>query len=675
MANEFELVDIKLPDNSVSTVKVPKGTSDADATQIAMQDFLSRNKGQESVLNLDRPSNFGGVAKQGIIKGVAGLGDLVMGAPQSYSNLIKTMKGEPNTGLAQPITSKLIKSGVITPANEPVGMGENMVGFGSQMLPSLINPQNTLQGFKQGLLQGSSNFGSQLARGGAQATTGALANEALNTMGVDNPLVKAVGVGAATAIPGAYGSMRGNIPSLINKDIKNISPELMQKADDLVKYSISIGSPITAAEAISSVTQGGSRLPALQRFIENQPKGDSALTMANFLRNREAGATPAMNTALNQISPYGRGTDVPINLQKNAQGFLEKTDKGITGGVEPLYTQAKQTPISIVDKAFGQVYADPKIKEAINIVTSTPKYGVKDLSRNDFRTLQAAKDYLDDTYSKQMNALTGAEKKASAITYGARQKLDDFLASKSPEYAQGRDIYAKAQESTIVPRKEGLVGQIANAPAEMGAQGNLLMAKQPIANAKEIETFVKLLRRENPVAVPAWTRNNLNLLFQKSMQENRSGLPEFGAADFASKIMGNPAQRENIKALITTTASPQAYQGFENLINVFKAQGERLPANSATAFNRMTEETMGQGGPIVGTAKIISSPSRIGKIVEDIQMSGNSQKLADLLTSPDGVRNLEQLAKLNPKSKQAEAIVNSLAAGYIASKPPIEENK
>lgn len=675
MANEFEIVDVKVPDG-ISSVRVPKGTSDADATQIAMQDYYTRatEASKQSVLDKTEARGIGEVAKQGLIKGVAGLGDLIVGMPANYQNLYKTFKGEPNVGLAQPVTTSLIQKGYIKPENEPVTPVENMVSFGSQMLPSLLNPASTVRGFAQrGALEGTKKLGGQLAVGGAQATTGAVANEVLNSLGVENPYAKFAGVGLATAIPGTYLGMRGNVAGLVNKDIKNMSPEMLQEADNLVKRSYAAGSPITAAEAIAQVS-GSSRLPSLQRFVENQPRGQSAKTMADFLRNRTEGANAYLNDVMAGIAPGSRSTEIPSNLQKTASGFIEKSEKGLTQGVKPYYKAAEQTVIPAVE--ISGFLTDPKIKQAVDYVRKSPDYGVKNLAQNDFRVLQAAKDYLDDAYQAQNNPMASSlQKKASAVTWTAREKLDDFLASKSPEYTKGRDIYRTAQEATIQPRKEGLLGQIAESTPTMEAQSKLLTPKVPLANPDEIKKTAELLRRQNPKALPEWTKENLNQIFTKSLSENRGKTPEFGAADFASKVMGNERQKENLQALITSTSGMQAYRGFENMIDVFKAQGQRMPAGSATAFNQLINEQMGQGGPIIGTAKIAANPFSLSKNIEELQMAGNANKLAKLLTDPEGVKKLEQLAKLDPKSKMAQNIVNSLSAGYISVKPPIEENK
>jgi hypothetical protein len=105
-----------------------------------------------------------------------------------------------------------------------------------------------------------------------------------------------------------------------------------------------------------------------------------------------------------------------------------------------------------------------------------------------------------------------------------------------------------------------------------------------------------------------------------------------------------------------------------------EAQGQRMPANSATTFNEMARQEM--GGGLASKAFTPLQPSSIKKGIEQWQMGNNAKTLAKMLTDPDSVNKLEELAKTGPKSAKGQILVNSLIGGYTAQKPEIiEESK
>ena len=118
----------------------------------------------------------------------------------------------------------------------------------------------------------------------------------------------------------------------------------------------------------------------------------------------------------------------------------------------------------------------------------------------------------------------------------------------------------------------------------------------------------------------------------------------------------------------------QAWQGFEKFLDVAEAQGQRMPANSATSFNEMIKNELGSG--IVSKGLSMFKPSNIVNWAENLQLGRNADMLAKMLTDPDSVAKLQELARTGPKSAKAQTLVNSIAGGYIAQKPEIvEESK
>ena len=138
-------------------------------------------------------------------------------------------------------------------------------------------------------------------------------------------------------------------------------------------------------------------------------------------------------------------------------------------------------------------------------------------------------------------------------------------------------------------------------------------------------------------------------------------------------MTGNPQQKANLQTLITESAGPQAWQGFETFLDVMGAQGKRNPAGSQTAGNMEMQKEMKAGGKS-SVVKAAANPFSFARnFIEDFRYGKNTEQLARMLTDPDSVNLLKKLSKTDPNSQRTQAIVETLAGGNIAAKPQEKE--
>ena len=678
----------KMPDGQVHQFKMPAGLSVSEMTRLAtesynqakQQEFAQAREAQSPENN---PRSTLGVMGQSAIKGVTGMVDLAgqmmptemvkrgiaSGKEDLQGNFGQAvLKGLPQ----QPIMQSLINSGLLKPEYEPNNPMLKAIDFTTQMATGGgINPatiaRNTLP---------------QLGRFALQSGVGTGTQQLLESAGV-NPIGQAAGTALTMGVAGIPTAIRSTTGDVARNALKNVSPEQIKLAQMLMNDAQRLGTPLTAAEALAQVT-GGNRLTSTQRIVENSPK--SGQIMADFMNQRPNANVNAFNQTASQVSPF---TTRPSTLSQAATNFIERSEKGLTGGVEPYYQAGMGEmknlsfgkALPVLPTEVKQLKTNSAIDDAINHVINNKYSGVTGLSPNDPNTLLAAKKYLDAQYSRFSNKnVESFDKTKAANAFGASRQLDDFLASKSPSYAKGRDIYANAQTKDIQPRKEGMLGQIADTggttESMMGSQRNILMPSAPMATSPEdIKLVIKLLRREDPNVVKDWTRQNLQSIFNENSQNLQSGANQFGGAKFAASIAGNSNQRENLKTLISQGSSPQAWKGFETLLDVFQAQGKRLPAGSATAFNKAELDVLSGGGNLAKLALTPTKPSKIMDVFEEFRLGQNTKKLAELLTDPDGIKKLEALSKTKPNTAKREVLTNSIVGGLISGKEPIEENQ
>jgi hypothetical protein len=381
---------------------------------------------------------------------------------------------------------------------------------------------------------------------------------------------------------------------------------------------------------------------------------------------------------MQQISPNAPTSATPFNLQQAGQDVIRGAERGVTQKVTPFYQQGMNQmnvlgagkPLPILPNEISALKQNSAIDDAINHVTKDPYSGVKGLTENNPRVLNAAKIYLDSQYRNFSKAVSSNEDKAKAANaFGASRELDQYLSSKSPTYAQGSTNYEVAQRTQITPLKQGPVGQIAE-----GATGaDVLMPQKPVSlYPADIKRTADLLRRKDPNALPEWTRQNLEATFNETTQKLSSGENQFGGPKFAASIAGNKQQRDNLRTLVTESSGMQAWQGFEKFLDIAEAQGQRMQANSATSFNDLMKQDLGTGK----VSKALAPLKLFSNVVdwaENVQLGRNTQMLAKMLTDPDSVAKLQELARTGPKSAKAQVLANSLAGAYVAPKPELTE--
>jgi hypothetical protein len=656
-----------------------KGTPEFETVASAYREAKAEEQVQSgqytSVLGGDKEASVPRKLSQSVLKGVTGLGDLVLGAPENIKRLYQyaTTEGMPVPRAATPSRTFLTEQGVITPEAEfksPVG---RVAGFTTELMAGGgINPFSMSRAVAtKPLLPASREIGSQVGRTTVQGIAGGSTSELLNSIGIESPVAQFLATSGAMAAAGVpVGGVRSTPADIVNRNLKGVTPEQMRLAQLLQQDSIKLGMPITGAEAIAQVS-GQRGLTTTQRFLEQAEPSQG--TMNQFMTSRPAGVEQGFGNVMQNVSPRAPTSATPFNLQQTGKEVIGGAKANLTKSVDPFYQQGFSQMGILPEADIKALRAKPKvgdaIDDAISHVTTDAYSGVKGLPANDPRVLNAAKIYLDAQYTRFTDPLAGSLNSTKAgNAFGGSREIDAYLNAKSPAYAQGSKNFEVAQKTQIGPIKAGPVGQI----AEGNVGRDVLMPPTPIAlYPADIKRTADLLRRKDPTALPDWTRQNLEGIFNETTQNLSSGQNQFGGPKFAATIAGNKQQRDNLRTLVTETGGMQAWQGFERFLNVAQAQGQRMPANSATAFNEMIKNELGTG--IVSKALTPFKPSNIVSWAENVQLGRNADMLAKMLTDPDSVAKLQKLARTGPKSAKAQTLVNSIAGGYIAQKPEITE--
>ncbi len=550
------------------------------------------------------------------------------------------------------------------------------------------------------------DFATQVAASGpkpsvAGATVGLVgggANEAANNWFPDNAGARFVTTALPMLATGGILGARGTPAETINQALKNVSPDQLKAAQALMDDAAKAGVQLTGAEAIAQVT-GKNALQNVQRVVEQSPKGGP--TMERITNARPEQVRGAFTGAADAIGPLpAKPSQTPVNLQQAGEGAIVGAKKARTAASSPFYkAQADIDKNAAAFNEFGTLTTGPqvqglmgKINDALINAAPTEKKILKNLKAEiapGGKPLELPSQ-IDSAY-KTVRGLTnipkiGATSEQSRTAGVVGEFLKDLEAislNSSANIAQGRQVYRDMSRNVVDPMKASPVGDIAktggiaNAESQMGAQSQILMPQAPRAlNPDTIKQTAQTLATQNPAALKDWTRQNIQGIFDEASQNLVSGANQFSGSKFAAQIAGNPSQKANLQALVESTGGRDAWTGFNRFLEIAEATGKRQPVGSQTAFNTQAMGALSGGGAGRAPA-LVASPNRLFSAVGDwydqFRYGKNTAQMADILTNPQSIGLMQELAHTAPRSAKAQMLtgllVNANAQGFGQSNP------
>lgn len=511
-----------------------------------------------------------------------------------------------------------------------------------------------------------------IAQGLVSGVAGGGAGELARTVS-DNPWVVG-GAQVAGALAGAAPFMLRGVPAAnIDKALRNVTPEQMAQAQSLMDRAASMGTPITGAEAIAQVT-GKNTLQDIQRVVEQSPKGGSVLQ--NVMNARPEANRSAFTAATDEAAGAIPATPsrTPVALQEAAAGAITDARRSGNAAAKEAYDAARQNIIP--EQQWMSLVEDPAVKKALSAVRTAPEWGAAKAPPGSIEWLDSAKRWLDSKL--QARDITPSE---ARIWQGARDKIVQVADAESPAYEAARQIVARNRREVVQPMVESPVGDLAktkgmplNAEQLMTRQSEVLMPTAPRAlDPQTIRTAVQQISAKDPEAARAFVRQNLEAIFSEATQANVGGANQWGGAKFAAQIAGNPAQEKNLAALIDSASGKGTYAGFRNFLEVMEAQGKRHAPGSMTEFNRQTAGALSSAGAGAVPAAAVS-PGRASTLIYDwyqnFRYGKNTQEMAKILTDPDSVMLMKELARTKPDT----ALARMIAGQIVTQAAPKDES-
>jgi hypothetical protein len=448
--------------------------------------------------------------------------------------------------------------------------------------------------------------------------------------------------------------------------------ELQSKAKNL-------GIDLTPAE----VTQLNS-LMSQQKVLGNIPA--SSKKMQQFYEVRETEQIqPAVEKFLNQVSSVSDQTQAgklgldALNARKVQ--LEEARDLATAPLYEASFAQAKPVDVTNIVKNIDQklktakgeqagflaktkalLYKEPPVIDADGNVI---RQGVLD-DRLD--ALQNAKFQMDKMFKDE--TFTSLDKKIQAQLTEIQQNLVRTMGKDNPKYLEANAAFAEASKpiEEFTTRKTGTsLTQI--------SPDNLNQFASRVFSGNDPQTirYVKeQVEAANPEAWQAVTRAYMQDVWEKALtpSKGQKGMKLDTGAEWQNLLLGGRKQQDALRAAL----GDDSFMALRDLSGVLKSAGSVKKLGSDTAFNQeilreMTkaaeQDPTGIAARIIGTG---ISPQdwgrRINEWATERAFAQNADKLADIITSPQGIQQLKELRKMSPTSAKTWAAWSQLLTNY-----------
>jgi hypothetical protein len=441
---------------------------------------------------------------------------------------------------------------------------------------------------------------------------------------------------------------RSPLERMYAESTKRVTPQELSTAERLQQMASREQMPITSVEAIQQTTGGRTNLPALQRQLEANPA--SAPLMAEFMGSRGEETLSTLQRMFPQTTRERLGTET----QRAAEKTLARTQTELSTSPAAQSFEAVKTKAIPPSWMKNLENESAVIAEASRAVDNVAAYQdlLKGYKGNSIARVEAMRQYLSDKYDMLAGQAAGAVTGEMRAYNEARKKLLDKADNQIPDYKTARETYFQAKERIVAPVQESPISRIAK-DNDVAMQFTEVFAKNPAAvnltPQKVTMTMKSLAQADATLPKDFLTQYMRSSLEQIESQASRAAGTT--GAKFANTIVKNTTQKENLRAAFKEVygeSGDRASRGLNNLIDILEAQGRRLPAGSPTA-----EKGMIAAESVSTVSKAAKNPlEALGNAYQTIFYRKDYENVAKAITSPDGIKILENMAKAGKNQKQ-----------------------
>ena len=275
---------------------------------------------------------------------------------------------------------------------------------------------------------------------------------------------------------------------------------------------------------------------------------------------------------------------------------------------------------------------------------------------------------MDKMFNEEV--FTSLDKKIQGQLTDVQQNLVRTMGKDNPKYLEANKAFEEASKplNEFAERKTGTsLTQIS--PDNLNQFASRVFA----GNDPNTIRYVKQqMEATNPDAWQAVTRAYMQDVWEKSLTPSRAqkGVKLDTGSDFQNLLLGSAKQQDSLRAAL----GDDAFMALRDLSQVLKAAGSVKKLGSDTAFNQQIMKEMMRDAELDPTgfvAKIVGtgiSPQDWGKKLNEYAteraFAQNADKLANIITSPQGMSDLKELRKMSPTSAKTWAAWSQFLTNY-----------
>jgi hypothetical protein len=419
--------------------------------------------------------------------------------------------------------------------------------------------------------------------------------------------------------------------------------------------------------------------PAVEKFL-SQVSGVTEQTQAGKLGlealttrekqlkdARELATADLYKESFVEAQPVDVGNVVStINQKLNAVPATGQQAKALSRMRSYLYKVQPQDLSTAEVKDLTKTLKESGLNDAeITSRIDTIKNGVLE---DRLENLQNAKFEIDSMFKEE--SFGSLDKKIQGQLENIQNSLVDQMGRNNPKYLEANRVFAEASKplEEFGQRKTGTsLTQIS--PDNLNQFASRVFA----GNDPNTIRYVKeQIEATNPEAWQAVTRAYMQDIWEKALTPPKAqkGVKLDSGAEWQNLLLGSRKQQDSLRAAL----GDDAFMALRDLSSVLKSAGSVKKLGSDTAFNQQILKEMqrdaeldptGVAARIVGTG---ISPQdwgrRINEWASERAFAKNADKLADIVTSPQGMQQLKELRQMSPTSAKTWAAWSQFLTNY-----------
>lgn len=442
------------------------------------------------------------------------------------------------------------------------------------------------------------------------------------------------------------------------RDIRKLD---LAGSSDIVNKSKALGVDLNPAQITN--------LPSLKgKFDVLASLPTSRDAIAEFSQKQSKQANDAAEKFLGKVSKVDDVDEAGSLARDGAKQVISKLTKERADAARPLYNKAfdetKGVPPEMIPRA-EDLMRRPSMVQAGRIAVKLAKDEGVNLGdpKNSLLGMHYMKLALGDMIESTPEGGRVGPTRKRALTM-LNQELVGMMDEISPTYKQARETFAHFSPN-IVSVQDGIISKVAGLGDEQALEASKMVfsdGRSPASVERMRNLFVKSgLENDWNALLGAYLRET----FSKAGQEfATSGGALNQAPKWRAILVGNPRQYR----LMEKAMAPNQFRAFNDMMDVFDAisRTSGAGAGSQTMPRQEAAQMLRReaGAGVAGQMANVLSPQNFGarasNWLAEVRLGNHAEKLAEVMTSPDGMKRLKELKRLSPNDQRFIAGASAL---------------